>query len=341
MRKFCLPFFSLALALHSAEPGHAVPVTALAFHPGGKYLVSGGYKQLLVWDLATNRLARTLSKLSGQVRAIAIHKDGRTLAVSEGVPGRSGAVSLVDFETGDVTCIEQSKDEMLAVAFSPDGKLLATGGTDTAVRVWTVADRHLAATLKYHTDWISALAFSTDGKLLATGSLDKTVRVWDTATWKVLYQLPQTLTDAVNGAAFSPEGDLLAFAVGGLDEHAIRTWRPQNAFVELDPSRPGQRNTLMQTRPVDLGVCLPLSVAFVKAQPHSRMLVGCTDKTVRVLGAPGGNTIASTPGHNDWVYTVAASPDGSRFASGSGDGTVKLWDAAGKPLATLRLEPPQ
>jgi WD40 repeat protein len=64
------------------------------------------------------------------------------------------------------------------------------------------------------------------------------------------------------------------------------------------------------------------------------MVVGCTDRTVRVMG-PGGNTIATATGHTDWVYAVAASPDGSRLASGSGDGTVKIWGPAGRLFLTL------
>jgi WD40 repeat protein len=68
------------------------------------------------------------------------------------------------------------------------------------------------------------------------------------------------------------------------------------------------------------------------------MVVGCTDKTVRLMG-PGGNTIATATGHTDWVYSVAASPDGLKLASGSGDGTVKIWGPAGKLLLTLGTQP--
>jgi WD40 repeat protein len=323
-----------------------VPVTALAFHPDGQTLVSGGYKQVLVWDLGNGKLARKIGKLSGQVRALAFDKDGRTLAVAEGVPGRSGAVTLLDFESGAATTLAQTKDEMLAVAFHPEGKLLAAGGTDAVVRVWNLADQQPPTSLKEHSDWISGVAFSPDGKLLATGSADKTVRIWDTATWKVRIQLPQTLTDVVNGVEFAPEGDFLAYAVGGPDERAIRIWQARNAFVEVDASRPAQRNTIVQTRPLDMGTCLPLGVAWLKqpagapANAHSRLVMACADKTVKVVG-PGGNVFNMLTGHTDWVYAVAASPDGLRFASGSGDGTVKVWGAAGKLLATLTEEAQQ
>ena len=300
-------------------------VTALAFHPGGKLLVSGGYKQVLVWDLASGKLARRIGELPGQVRALAFSPDGRTLAVALGVPGRAGAVALVDFDTGAATTLVEIKDEMLAVDLSPDGRFLAAGGTDSVVRVWSMADRQPVATLKEHTDWISGVAFSPDSKLLVTGSADKTVRLWDTATWKQTLQLPQTLTEVVTGVAFAPEGDMLAYTVNGPEERAIRVWRPGNA------------NAPALTRPFDMGTCLPLAVTFEPQPTHSRMVVACTDKTVRVVG-PGGNVLNTLTGHSDWVYAVAASSDGQRFASGSGDGSVKVWAAAGKLLNTLTAE---
>jgi WD40 repeat protein len=325
-------FFLFALTLSAAGP--KVPVTALAFSPDNKTLASGGYKEVRLWDAADGKLLRKLAGLPGQVRALAFGKDNRTLAVAAGVAGRSGAVALLDLETGAIAPIEQSKDEMLAVAFSPDGKSLATGGTDAAVRVWNLETKSAPLELKGHTDWISGLAFSPDGKLLASSSADKTARIWRTETWKEEFQLPLQITESVSGVAFATEGDLLAFAVGGPEERAIRVWRTQGALTEIDSSRPNARNQLMQTRPMDTAACLPLAVTFVKAQPHSRMLVACTDKTVRLMGT-GGNTIATAAGHTDWVYTVAASPDGLRLASGSGDGTVKIWNPAGKLLLTL------
>jgi WD40 repeat protein len=303
--------------LQAATP----PVTALAFSPDGKLLASGGYQQVQLWDTITNKPLRTVGQFAGQVRGLAF-RDPRTIAVAEGVAGRSGSVRLLDIESGAVTPLQQSKDEMLAVAFSADGKWLATGGTDGIVRVFEGTTPKTE--LKGHSDWITSLAFSPDGKLLASASADKTARVWLTADWKETFQLPTQLTETVNSLAFSLEGDLLAFATGGPEEHAIRIWRTQGAFTELDPARPEMKRNLAQTRPLDTGVCVPLSVVFLKSQPRSRMVVGCTDKTLRLLGN-GGNTIASLTGPGDWVYAVAGSPDGLKIASGSGDGVVKFW----------------
>ena len=309
-------------------------MTAVAFSPEGKTVISGGYRQLLLWDAANGKLLRRIPGIAGQVRALAFGKDGLTLAVASGVSGRSGAVVLVDAASGAITPVEQAPDEVLALAYSPDFQWLATGGTGPAIHVWNLAAKTPAVELKGHSDWVTGLAFSPDGKMLASSSNDKTTRIWRVETWKEEYQMPLQITEPVRGLAFAPEGDMMVFTVGGTDERSVRIWRTQGALAELDPARPNARTQLLQTRPMDTGACLPLAVAFIKAQPHSRILVGCTDKTVRLMG-PGGNTIGTATGHEDWVYAVAANPDGTKAASGSGDGTVRIWNPAGKLLLTL------
>ncbi len=329
---------ALGLTLFAQAPE---PVTALAFSPDGAWLVSGGYNQALVWNGSTGKLERKIAGLPGRVRALAFSPDGKLLAAAGGMAGQSGAAVLVDFETGAITPLATAKDEMLAVAFSADGKLVAAGGANKLAEVWSVDGAKPVATLSEPTGWVTGLAFSPDGRLLATASADQRVRVWFTATWKSDFALPEPAAGVITGVAFAPEGDFLAFSVAGDDEHSIRTWKPQNAFVEPDPNRPNLHATLLQTRPIDTGGCLPLAVAFFNAPkpatgatPHSRILAACTDHTVRLLGT-GGNTISTRPSHADWVYAVAPAADGVRYATGSGDGGIKIWGTAEKPLLTL------
>lgn len=332
-----LPVTASVAASVTVAQASGLPVTALAFSPDGTTLYSSGYKEILVWSVKEARLTRRIEGLSGRVRALAVSPDTRTLAVAEGVPGRSGAVSLIDIESGTRTVLHQATDEMLAVAFHPNGKLLAFGGADSIVHVWNTGSGKETATLKDQAGWINGLGFSIDGKILASSSADGTVFIWDPATWKEIFRLPQTPTDPVNGLAFSPDGEFLAFAVGGQTEHAIRSWRVANAFTEIVANRPGQRNALMQTRPADTGACLPLAVAWAKLQNRPRPIAACADNSLAVLG-PNGGVAARLSGHTDWVYTVAVSPDGTRIASGSGDGSVKLWDVQGKLVATLTTQ---
>ena len=336
--------FALLLLAPTLSAKPPAPVTALAVSPDGAWLVSGGYHEVLVWNSATGKLARRIGGLSGRVRSLAFSPDGKDVAVAGGMAGQSGAAVLLDFASGAVTPMVTAKDELLAVAFSPDGKLVAAGGADNVAEVWNVADRHVVATLKDHTGWITGLAFSPDGKLLAACGADQRVRVWFTTTWKSDFELPEPAAGAVTGVAFAPEGDFLAFSVAGDDEHAVRTWKPQNAFVEPDPNRPNLHATLLQTRSIDTGACLPQAVSFFLAPkpakgdpPHSRMLAACSDHTVRLIGT-GGNTIATRSGHTDWVYAVAPNPDGVRYATGGGDGAIKIWGAGDKPLFTLTEE---
>ena len=96
-----------------------------------------------------------------------------------------------------------------ALAFSPDGRLLASGGASEAIKLWEVATGREAKSLTGHRAWVSSISFSPDGKLLASGAGDKTIKLWEVATGREL----RTFTghqDALNSVAFSPDGKLLA-----------------------------------------------------------------------------------------------------------------------------------
>lgn len=303
----------------SVAVGPTVPVAALAFRPDGKMLASAGYQEVLLWDLAGARLARRIGtgQLAETVAALAFHKDGKLLAVGDGSPHRSGGVKVFDTDSGQiVAAFADPKEVVYGVAFSPDGNLLAAGSADNQVYVWNLAEKKLLQVLKEHGGWVMHVAFSADGKWLVSSGLDRRACVWEVGSWRPAARLQQT--EPVLAAAFSPPADLVALAICGPTDRAIRFRRRENGE---------------QVRAVDTGAAGPLGILW--APQNNRLYLPCTDGTVRVHDAGGGH-IATLPGHTGWVHAVALNADASRLASGNAGGSVRLWNTADNTLlATL------
>ena len=340
-------FLAVAAAFAASADAPANPVTAVAFHPSNGELASGGYGEVLVWDVAGAKLGRRMAGLIGRVRGLAFSKDGSRLAIAEGEPGRSGAIRLLDYSTGHVIfTLDQEKDECLAVAYSPDGKLVAGGTPDGTVRIWNADDGKLVTTLKEQSGWITGIAFSPNGKFLAASSADRSAHIWTGDPWKSLARIPENSAGPVNAVAFSPDGTLLILAVGGSDstdvERAIRIWRTEVAEEpkNMTPQQAMRRATqLRATRAVDVGPGIPTGLMWSAPGAGNkvpRLLVPLSDKTIRVLNQNGG-VMSTMAGDTDWVDSVAVNADGTRIASGSASGAILIWNGiTGKLLATLK-----
>ncbi|KJZ69366.1 hypothetical protein HIM_11248 [Hirsutella minnesotensis 3608] len=203
-----------------------------------------------------------------------------------------------------------------AVAFSPDGKTLASASRDRTVRLWDAATGAHRQTLEGHGDSVRAVAFSPDRKTFASASLDRTVRLWDAATGAHRQTL-EGHGDSVRAVAFSP--DRKTFASASLDR-TVRLWDAATGAHQQTLEGHGNAVT---------------AVAF---SPDGKTLASAShDRTVRLWDAATGAHRQTLEGHGGWVMAVAFSPDGKTLASASHGSTVRLWDpATGAHRQTLR-----
>jgi WD40 repeat protein/tRNA A-37 threonylcarbamoyl transferase component Bud32 len=207
--------------LKSFSHGENVIVTALAYHPKGRLLVSlCREKGAHLWDTETGELLHRWDVAPEVWRdpKIAFSPDGNLFATASS----DRIVRVFDVNTkAEVATLNGHTDVIRDLAFSPDGRYLATGGDrdDLHIRVWDLITKAQVNLFAGHTDRIHSLVFQADGKVLVSGSADGTVRLWDFATSKELAVLKHGTT--VYGLAFSPDGTRLGCACA---DNSIRLW---------------------------------------------------------------------------------------------------------------------
>jgi WD40 repeat protein len=304
------------------------PVRSVAFAPGGDRVATAGSEAgIKVWETETGLgvIAFGHAAPAGTAREpinkVAFTADGSFISASGdgSVKTWSFAGSWAEHKT-----LDSHTFRILALDFSPDGKLLATGGGEPThsgeVKIWEAGKGLLARALdSLHSDTVFSLRFSPDGCKLASASADKFLKVTSVASGKLLRSF-EGHTHHVMAVDWSSDGKQL---VSGGADNVLKVWD----FESGDQLRTLEGASKQVT-----------SLRWIAARPEAAAASG--DTQVRLWNTESGGIVRGFGGPTDYVYSLAASADGSRVAAGGAESIVFVWDGRSGQLVR-KIEPPR
>ena len=238
---------------------------------------------------------------------LALEKQDLSETVIPGVNFGLASLSNVNLTGANLTdtFFAKALGSVYSLAYSPDGKYLATGDSEGRVQIWNAVTGREILTFVGHSSFVNSVAWSGDGQTLASGSYDKTVKLWDVQSGDCVRTL-EGHSSGVRSVAWS--GDSLTLASGS-DDKTVKLWNVQSG--ECVRTLEGHSHWVW-------------SVAW-SGDGHT-LASGSADKTVKLWNVQTGDCVRTLEGHRSGVLSVAWSGDSLTLASGSSDNTVKLWD---------------
>lgn len=291
-------------------PANATASYCVDFSPDGRWFAAGRGGKVVIYDAKSSKPVAEFGSFNDFVQSVRFSPTGSVLAV--------GAYQTVAFysppksvkETWkELGRIEAGSGRVLAMDFSPDGKLLALGGgmpaTPGELSIWKVDSRtKLTSIADSHSDSVLAVKFRDDGKRIATGGADKFVRTFEVATGKRLRQY-EGHTEHVTGVAWF-SGDKRLVSCGG--DGTMRTWNDEAG------------------EPIRAIVTVPKPFTGIRRVAGSNRIVASNaDRQARLYDASDGRLIHGFGDSGEYLHAAAIAADGKRIAAVGPSGKPHAW----------------
>lgn len=288
--------------------GHKSDINSVAFSPNGCRLASNSPydTNIKLWDTITGQCQQKLEIQSKWYNSIlSFVPDGSQVILSSDYDDCT--IEFLDITTGQCQrTLTGCSCWVDSIAFSPDGRQMASAYWDNIVKLWNVATGECQGTLKGHNESVKSLAFSPNGHLIASASEDSTIKLWSIATGQYQRTIEEEDNDSVKLLAFSPNKRQL---ISSSSENTIRLW--DVATGECQQTLKGH------SRSID-------AIAF---SPDGRQLALSSRDAVTLWDATTFRCQWELENTKNWKKSLAFSPDGRHLAVG-GSTSIKFWDTA-------------
>ncbi|KAF4618537.1 hypothetical protein D9613_010071 [Agrocybe pediades] len=333
--------------------GHTGAILSLALSSDRTKIISGSYDQSVrLWNIFGNEndIAPRSPSVTGYVRTVAWSPDGTRIASGQ----YDGTVAVWNAQNGEAAMkpLIRHSSAILSIAFSPDGSRISTGTSDGAVVSWDPRTGEIVGEpFQGHSKFVNSIAYSPNGSIIASGSRDCTIIIWQCSTGEMVGKPIRHNNEGVNSMAFTPDGNRL---VSSVQDGSIYVWDVHTVGqIILGPIK-GHKH-----REVNSVACSPNGHQFVSGSDDGTLCIwdlttgemtagpfdahcggvnsiaysrdgtniisGCRNGTISVCDTETGNILASIAGHTYYVASLAVSPDGNSFVSGSWDRSVRVW----------------
>jgi len=293
---------------------HQDTVVGVAYSPDGKTVLTGSKDNTArLWDAATGKpRGAPMYHPKVSILRVAFSPNSKTA-----LTGFWSGAQLWDAISSKPIGAFMNHPWVDAMAFSPDGKTVLTGGHDNTARLWDAATGQPLDVSMRHGSWVNAAAFSPDGKVILTGCHDNTAQLWDAASGHSLTE-PMQHSGPVIAVAFAPDNRSV---LTGSEDGSARLWDAATGKPLGSPFR-HQGEVVV--------------VAF--SSDGKTILTGGSDATARLWDAASGKPLGRPLRHQAAVTSAVFSPNGKTVLTGSTDNTARLWDArTGWPLSSPLL----